>query len=205
MEDHSRLVELDILDINDEVKQMKRKNKNTEGTVIIETSIVLPLFILMTLFLYGLFSITSAQNQITHALIQSSKSISLDPYLMEHVNSLSEADTFWGSLGDIILDFARLSNDQHFSSNGSWYTGTGDATIAKDRFVGYFTGGDEVLADQKLEELGVVNGLDGMNFQMTINGEDITVTIKYELQFIFDAFDMGKIPMEQTITTRMWM
>lgn len=205
MVDRLQLVVQVMLDIKSEVIKMKKLLNRTDGTVMIETSIVLPLFIFVMLFLYGLFSVTSAQNQVTHALIQSTKSLSLDPYLTEHVDSLSEADTFWSGLGSMILDFGRLSNDKHFSSSDRWYEiDTGSATLAKDRFVGYLAGGDEAIADQKLEKLGIVGGLDGINFQMAIDGEDMTITINYEIQFLFDAFDMGKIPMKQSIKTRMW-
>ncbi len=183
---------------------MKNSNDSTKGTIILETSIVLPLFILVILFIYGLFSVTSAQNQMTHALMQSSKSLSLDPYLTEHVDSAAEADTFWSSLGSMVLDFARLSNDKHFSSSDDWYKGTGDASLAKDRFVGFLSGGDESAADQKLKDLGVVNGLNGVSFDMAISGEDMTITMKYEIQIWFDAFNLGKIPMEQTMTTKLW-
>ena len=184
---------------------MKRKEDLTRGAIILETSIVVPLFMLVILFIYGLFAVVSAQNQMTHALIQSSKSLSLDPYLTEHVDSASEADTFWSSLGSMVLDFARLSNDSHFSSSDDWYKKDGDDSLAKNRFVGYLTGGDEAAADKKLEDLGIVNGLDGVTFDMEISGEDMTITMKYEIQFWFDAFGMGKIPMEQTITSRLWM
>lgn len=183
---------------------MRKINDSTKGTVILETSIVLPLFIIIILFIYGLFSVTSAQNQMTHALIQSSKSLSLDPYLTEHVDSLAEADTFWSSLGSMILDFARLSNDRHFSSPNNWYEGTGDASLAKERFVGFLTGGDDDAADEKLKDLGIVDGLNGITFDMKISGEDMIITMKYEIQFWFDAFELGKIPMEQSITTKLW-
>ncbi len=183
---------------------MRKKLSSTDGTVIIETSMVLVMFIFVILFIYGLFSIISAQNQMTHALIQSSRSLSLDPYLTEHVDSIAEADTFWSGLGSMVLDLARLSNDKHFSSSDDWYKGTGDSGLAKDRFVGYLAGGSESAANEKLNNLGVVDGLDGVKFNMVISGEDMTITMKYELQFWFDALEVGKIPMKQSITTRMW-
>ena len=63
------------------------------GSTTLETSIVLPIFIFIFLFIFGLFSIVSAQNQMTHALIQSTKSMSLDSYITESVDS--------GTYGDI--------------------------------------------------------------------------------------------------------
>ena len=121
---------------------MKEEKNASDGSIIIETSIVVPIFILVILFVYGLFSVTSAQNQITHALIQSSKSLSLDPYLTEHADSASEANTFWSGLGSMVLDFARLSKSEYFSSSGDWYANGGDSSLANDRFIGYFSGGD---------------------------------------------------------------
>lgn len=204
------------------------KLESKKGTIILETSIVLPIFMLVIFFVYGFFTITLAQNQVTHALLQSSKSLSLDSYLTEHVDSAAEEATImWSGLSDMILDFGRLSNDKHFSSMNDWYkTKIVDEEadeekqkkqaeeiallesnrnfLAKNRFVGYFSGGDEEKADEKLKALGVVGGLNGITFSMTIEGEDMTITIKYDLQFWIDAFDVGKIPMEQSITTKLW-
>lgn len=183
---------------------MRRKCDSTQGTVILETSISLFMFIMVFLFLYGLFSLASAQNQMTHALIQSSKSLSLDPYLTEHVDSAAESKTFWTSLGSMILDFARISNDPHFASSSDWYNGTGEPSLAKDRFVGFLSGGDENAANEKLKKLGVVNGLNGVSFVMVINGEDMKITMRYKIQFVFDGLGLGTIPMEHSVTTRLW-
>ena len=60
--------------------------ENQRGSVTLETSIVLPIFIFLFLFIYGLFSVIAAQNQMTHALVQSTKSLSLDSYLTENVD-----------------------------------------------------------------------------------------------------------------------
>lgn len=178
-----------------------------KGSVTLETSIVLPIFLFMFLFIYGLFSVISAHNQMTHTLIQSSKSLSLDSYLTENVESAAEAGTdFWSGLSDMVLDIVRINNDPYFSSRTDWYQSeNGNPDIAKGRFVGYLTGGDEDEADEKLKDMGIVNGLDGITFETKVDGEVLTVTIKYEIQYWFDFFDMGKIPMEQTITTHLWM
>ena len=181
-----------------------RNSESNRGSIILETSIVLPIFMMVIFFIYGLFAVSSTQNQMTHALIQSSKSLSLDPYLTEHVDSAAEAKTFWSGLGSMVMDFVRLTNDDHFYSNGDWYKGDGSASLAQKRFVGYFAGGDDQLADQKLKSLGIKDGLNGVSFKMSIDGEMMTITIKYTIQFWIDAFNLGKIPMEQSITTRLW-
>lgn len=184
-----------------------KKEENQQGSVTLETSIVLPIFIFIFLFIYGLFSVISAQNQMTHTLIQASKSLSLDSYLTENVESLEEEGTvFWDGLADMVIDLVRSDNDPCFSSRSDWYKAEdGNPSIAKERFIGYLTGGDEVAADEKLKNMGIVGGLDGITFETKVDGENLIVTIKYEIQYWFDFFDVGKIPMEQSIRTHLWM
>lgn len=177
------------------------------GSVTLETSIVLPIFIFLFLFIYGLFSVIATQNQMTHALVQSTKSLSLDSYLTENLDSAAEEGTkFWGGLSDMVLDIVRLNNNEYYSSQTDWYKSEdGNPDIAKKRFIGYLTGGDEDAAKEKLKNMGIVDGLDGVTFTTKVEGEILTVTIKYEIQYWFDFFGMGKIPMEQTIKSRLWM
>lgn len=184
-----------------------KSQEGQRGSVTLETSIVLPIFIFVFLFIYGFFSVISAQNQMTHAFVQSAKSLSLDSYLTENVKSAAEEGTkFWGGLSDMVLDIVRLNNNQYFSSQADWYkSDDGDPDIAKMRFIGFLAGGDEDAAKEKLKSLGIVGGLDGITFETKVDGEILTITIKYEIQYWFDFFGMGKIPMEQTITTRLWM
>lgn len=184
-----------------------KKFKEQKGSITLETTIVLPFFIFMFLMIFGLFSIVSAQNQISHALIQSSKSMSLDPYYYERVKSAGEDDTaFWGSLSDAILDLISLNDDKHFLSQTSWYKNDGDSTsVARDRFVGYLAGGDEKEAEAILKNLGVVDGLKGIKFTTAVHEDKtMTITIDYTLQYVLDAFDMGQIPMSQSVKVKLW-
>lgn len=183
------------------------KRYDQSGSMTLETSIVLPIFIFVFLFIYGLFSIISAQNQVTHSLVQSAKSLSLDPYLTENLNSAAEKGTaFWGGLDDMVLDLVRLDNNPYFSSQTDWYKNeNGNKQIAKDRFIGYFAGGNKEEAIRKCEELKIVGGLEGIEFKTSVENENLKITIKYEIQYWFDFWGMGKIPMEQSITTKLWM
>ena len=98
-----------------------------------------------------------------------------------------------------------MNNDEHFTSRTDWYKTKKGADVAKKRFIGYLAGGDEDAAREKLNNLGIVDGIDGVSFETDIEGEELTVTIKYEIQYWFDFFGAGKIPMEQTIKSRLWM
>lgn len=180
--------------------------KRQQGSITVETSIVLPIFILLFLFIFGLFSIVGAQNQMTHALIQSTRSLSLDSYLTEHVDSVAEGGTIiWGDTSDMVLDIIRLDNDENFSSRTDWYSASDEnSEVVKRRFVGYLSGGDEGAAREKLEDMKIVGGLDGITFKTEIDDETITVTMKYEMQYWFDFWGTGKIPMEQSIKSRLW-
>lgn len=182
--------------------------KKQRGSVTLETCLVLPIFFFLIMGIYGLFWVFTAHNEVTHALVQSSRSLSLDPYLNEKISSPDlAANEFWGSLSDIFIDYVRTSNDESFTSRHKWYESAGSQAdrVAKDRFVGYFAGGDKDAADERLRTLGVVNGLEGITIKTEVEGEMLTLTISYKIQYIFDAFDLGKIPMKQSIKARLWM
>lgn len=188
---------------------VEQETKQSEqGSVILETGIVLPIFILVILFLYGLFIVFSVRNQITAAMFQSAKSLSMDPYLTEHVDSIRESkEYFWSSLGGLILDVARgVGNDKHYSNMTDWYSASGAnvSKIAKDRFIGFFAGGDENEAKEKAKDLGIVNGLNGINISASISGKQLTIKVEYKIQTWFDAFDLGKIPVKQSYTVALW-
>lgn len=184
---------------------MKNEQENQKGSVTLETSIVLPIFIFIFLFILGLFSIVSAQNQMTHALVQASNSLALDSYLNENVDSLFEEGTkFWGGLPDMVLDLVRINNDPNFSSRSDWYNDEyGDVSITKERFAG-FLAGNVKNANNKLKNMKVIGGINGIVFVTEIKGEDMTITMKYQLQFWFDFFGLGKISMNQSVTSRLW-
>ena len=59
---------------------MEKKN-DEQGSVTLEAAIILPIFCALFMALNGFFFTFNAQNQISHALIQSASSLGLDPYL----------------------------------------------------------------------------------------------------------------------------
>uniref|UniRef100_UPI004057A1FD TadE/TadG family type IV pilus assembly protein n=1 Tax=Agathobacter sp. TaxID=2021311 RepID=UPI004057A1FD len=183
------------------------KKERLQGSITLETSIILPIFMLFFFFVFGLFSIVNAQNQMTHALIQSTRSLSLDAYLYEQFHLAGEGETiFWKGLEDMLVDIVRLDNNIYFTSpHDGWHAEEEiDTDVIKLRFIGYLTGGDRGAAEQKLEALQVVGGLDGINFEASVEGEMLTVVMKYKLQYWFDFADLGVIEMEQSIKNQLW-
>lgn len=191
--------------------------KNDKGSVTLEMTIFLPIFMFIFIFIFGLFPIVAARNKITHTLVQSTKSLSMDSYITENVNSLYKDSTFWGGFSDAVIGLFRLKNaeeDKYFSSQNDWYEnkenpkslkkGESPNEIARLRFIGFLSGGNESEADEKLKNLGVIDGLTGMQFEVEVEDEDVTVTIKYKLKYIIDFYNMGELPMEQSMTSRLW-
>ena len=64
---------------------MFRFKKNERGAVSLEACIVLPIFIFVLMFFYGLMVFFSGHQLLSHSLIQSAESLSLDPYATEQL------------------------------------------------------------------------------------------------------------------------
>lgn len=179
--------------------------ESTEGALILELSFALPIFILVIMFVYGMFVVHSAENEIVHALVQSSKSLSLDTYAAKNINSVKEANEFWNGLGSMVEDIVRDGNNPYFSSASSWYD-SGDVSTVRRRFIGFFSGGDSASADQRLQSLGIEDGINGLKFELISadkNG-DLDIKVSYSIHIWFDAFGLGTIPMEHEIKAKMW-
>lgn len=182
------------------------KQESQRGSMTLETAIVLPIFFFLLLFIYSLFGIFSAHNQITHALVQSAKSLSLDPYIYDETELLGESTfKFWGSLGDIALNIFRADNDEYYMSTTDWYNqGDGAEAVVRKRFVGYLSGGDENAAQEKLEGLRVIDGLNGIDFTVSVADDMLTIKIDYTLKFLFDFWEFGEMPVSQSIQVKLW-
>lgn len=177
--------------------------KEESGSMTLEAAIILPLFIFIFLSIFGMFGMVSARHQVTRALLQTSKSLSLDPYLMEklktqqgHVPTVEEALTGFMRSG---------ANDQYFDTKQKWYSGDGSA-VAKKRFIGFLTNGTEPGTGgvDPLKSLGVENGLGGVEIKATVSGSELTLTAKYKLKFVFDIFKLQGMQVENTVVSKLW-
>ena len=186
--------------------------RKEKGSITLETALVLPIFFFLFMFIFGLFAVINTQNRMTHALVQASKSLSLDSYRAEKVESSYEKGTkFWSGFGDMVQDIYTLNDNKYYSPGSGyldWYkddeSGSAiDNSVVKNRFIGYLAG-DKDTAIKCAENMKIVNGMDGIQFTTKVDGDNLIITMKYEIQYWFDFFDMGKIPMKQTIKTRMW-
>lgn len=57
-----------------------KKRKSEDGTISLEACIVVPIFIFLILFIYGFIVMFMGQQMISHSMLQSAESLSLDSY-----------------------------------------------------------------------------------------------------------------------------
>ncbi len=172
----------------------------------LETALVLPIFFFFFLGIFGFFGFIAARNQIHHALIQSAKSLSTDSYMVEKVDTIGSADFhWWENLSDMATDIYRAQFDQNYTSRTKWYDSNSNTDVVKKRFIAYLTGsGSDKEAQEKLETIGVKNGLKGIVFEYQVVNGDLIITLKYDLHLWVDLFGIVNIPMEDTVRAKMW-
>lgn len=113
---------------------MKDKHRN-QGSITLETAISLPIFIFLMLFMFGLLSLVRAENKMTHVFVQASKSLALDAYALEAVET---SDVFSLSIpstvSDLLKEIWAKTLDKKFTSDKKWYEGEVDTSVIKMRF-----------------------------------------------------------------------
>ena len=175
----------------------------------LEACIVLPLFLLFVLTMYGLITIFLAQNVIGHALLESAQSLALDAYATDQFTGNPSVGQWIQGVGQEL--FGTAADDPSFSNQERWSDREGGATqadwekAARARFVGYLAGGDEDKAQALLKALRVTDGLDGLDFSgSTLRGSDLIIRVDYEITFFFNPFDLAKFSTGQQACARMW-
>lgn len=178
--------------------------RSKEGSVTLEAAIILPIFIFIFLSIFGLFGMINARQEITRAMVQAGKSLSLDPYATEMLEKAN--DKKFRTAEQILMAKMRQSaSKEKFTDISKWYESGNIDGVAKDRFVAYFAGGDEAKANEKLKWMGVDGGLDGLQVTGTINGKrELTLTTEYKLKFLFDFIQAGDIGQVKTTSTH-WL
>jgi hypothetical protein len=192
---------------------LKKSGKRQSGAITIEACIIGTLFILLFLFLNSFFVVFTAQNDISHALMQTSQSLSFDTYYTEKFEKGVRSDKGTNSPADIASFFGHLFNisgdNIYYTPDFRWH----DPAVPKDqflevvenRFLGYFAEGDENLAANKLSRYNIENNWSGMDFsESKVENGSIVVTVKYRMQYQFNFFNLAKPELEQTSCSGLW-
>lgn len=203
------------------------KKNNDNGTISLEAAIMMPMFMFIILFLYGLILMFSGQQLINHASIQSTQSLSIDSYAGDSVkydknnesislvyNLYQALVSYDGSMN--LLDNLNLYNkdNSNFQTNIKWYNpGTNTdkpLPVIKRRFIGYLTNNKDITegekeADDILKKYGIKGGIDSLDFSGSeINGKDLIINVKFKQDFIFNFNGFASFDREITLRARMW-
>lgn len=165
---------------------MRRKAAEDEGLISLEACIVVPVFMMLMMFMYGFILLFMGQQAMSHALLQSTQSLALDSFAAERLELADIEDG--ADLLAALYAGVFTSQDPYFSATDKWYSGDESAmneTIRK-RFIGYFAGTD-ADADAALKAFGIVDGKDGLDFSgSTVTDGKLYVQLTYRQKFLFD-------------------
>lgn len=180
--------------------------KNENGVISLEACIVIPIFVFLIIFVYGFILFFSGQQLISHAVIQSSESLSLDSYATEKVNLSDEDEISSDEVFAVLYGKAMQFDSENFSSSKKWYNDSSTVPqTAKDRFVGFLSDGDTDEANDLLENFGIVGGLNGLDFSSSrVENGKLIINIKYKQEFIFNFQGYAAFDREITHTSKMW-
>lgn len=177
----------------------------------LEACISLTLFLIAMMALYSLINMFTAQSMISHALQQTGQSIALENYK----NSKTDVKTLQKlplSLLQKFTDDIGASSDSKYDvgggsfSNSMVFTDYLSLSTVKKRFASYL-GGNTENADKMLQNMGVVDGLNGIKIKSgKISGNDVVIEISYKARLIFyiETFHFGEFESTQKVCCRLW-
>lgn len=151
---------------------------------------MVPIFVALMLVVNGLFVLFMGQHILTHTLIQTAKSLALDPYSVQKLDGTS------GNLDDMFLDLFSINNDGHVSTE-AWFEDTeGLEDVVRERYLLYLKDSNGA-ASELLEVLGVEGGMGGLDFSgSTLEDGVLTVKLKYTQNYVYDATGLASFNRE---------
>lgn len=178
--------------------------KQEDGMISIEAGIVVPVFMILIMFIYGLILFFMGEQAVTHALIQCAESLSLDPLATEKLEP-GEINNGADLLTALYTEVVSIGSDG-FASTEKWYS-TGGAQMQetiKSRFIAYYAG-TEANADDALKKLGIKDGKAGLDFSdSTVSDGVLKITLKYRQTLLFDFHGPGELQREQSVNVKLW-
>ncbi len=175
------------------------RKKANSGSITLEASIMVPMFIMLMLLVNGLFIMFMGQQIMTNALVQSAKSLAFDPYSTQRVG-----DGASSSLMEMFTDiFSAVGGD--YTSTEKWYEDN-DALedMIAERFAVYLRK-DRTAAENLLEQIGVENGLEGLDFSGSkVEDGVLTICLKYNQEYIFNVFGLATFERNITVQVKLF-
>lgn len=184
-----------------------KNNKSQRGSLSLEASIAVTIFIFFMLFLYSFFIVFEARNEMAHVLLSTTNSMALDTLQSEKLDGSDD-------LTSIIYEiYSYVSEeDEGFVEDSNWGKVDVKASesstfkeLIKERVVAYLAGGSETEANAILERYHIMGGLDGLDFSNSyISSGNLHISVKYTIEYEYNMFDLGKLEMEQSACSKLW-
>lgn len=169
------------------------------GSVTIEATISLVTFCFFLLFFLNFARIFRAQNVVAHGVIQAARNMSIENYWLGGVD-----DTKLGGMVNTIIDLFA-DTDGMEDSYASWSAAGGVVNVAKNYFAESIAWAEGPEADGVLKELGIEDGLAGLDFSGTTLSENtITVKVTYKVKLMFPLYSAGEVEMTQYSVSNLW-
>lgn len=185
---------------------MRKKIIGTDkGAVTLEACVIVTLFMFFMLFFLGLFSMFMVQNSIAHSVIQTTQSLALEKHITEEL-AFESGDGLKEIITQVTLTLFDEKNDNvYFSNTSKWYESEECADVIKERFIGYLSGGDKEKADNYLNNMRIVNGLDGIDFtESKVEKNILYIVAKYKIKYLFTLGSIGEIEAKQRFSAKLW-
>ena len=180
------------------------EKRGDRGIISLEACISVISFLLLMLVLAGFFRMFMAQNMTAHAALETAQSLSLEAYSAKKLGNGSLK-----SVGDFINGLFGKIDDDNFSSYEDWFSSESKQAalpgIAKTRFAAYISGDSEQEADELLERLNVVDGMDGIDFSGSyVENGMLYIVVKYELKYDFKLGKLSTVKVNQKACAKLW-
>ena len=184
---------------------MLKKMKNNKGAVTLEACVIVTLFMIFMLFFLGLFSMFMAQQSIAHSVVQATQSLALEKHITGEL-SFESGEGLEELITQAALKlFGEKNDNEHFSDISKWYENGKCEEAVKERFIGYLSGGDKEKADAYLNNMRIVNGLDGIDFsESKVENNVLYVVVQYKIKYVFTIGSIGEIDAKQHFCAKLW-
>lgn len=175
------------------------RNNANSGSISLEASIIVPMFIMLMLLVNGLFIMFMGQQIMTNTLVQSAKSLAYDPYSTQRVGD-GASISLMAMFTDI---FSVVGGD--YTSTEEWYSDTDDLEdIIAERFAVYLRS-DRDAAEKLLANIGVENGIDGLDFSGSkVEDGVLTICLKYNQEYIFNTFGFASFERTMSVQVKLF-
>ncbi len=162
--------------------------KREQGILTIEASIVLTLMLLFILFLFSFGRVYRAQNLVSHATLQSADAVAMESYLRE--------TALQSNVSEVVHLSSYITGSSSISAEGVESLRSANLPqIARQKFIAAIANTED-NADKKLKNLGVKDGLAGIDFsecKMDLGNDDVIIAVKYTIEMQFPVFGFEEI------------